>query len=887
MRKYVVLGVINLSLVLSGIFCNMGVLAQETDKNHSTVATLGAKHDNPVASSEAMIIAGNARFTVLTPELIRMEYTPSEKFEDKASLVFINRNLPVPKFSKKRNGKAITIKTEKIVLKYNGDGKPFTSENLTVEILLNNNKKTIWTPGKEDSLNLKGTTRTLDGANGWDYFKRLEKGILSRSGWAVVDDSKTNLFDGSTDWNWVTQRTDTVCIDWYLFAYGINYKKSLSDYTKVAGKIPVPPKYAFGYWWSRYWIYNDKELRELADNMKHFDIPMDVMVIDMDWHETYGFTSKKIESDPIGEWKGWTGYTWNKDLFPEPQKFLEWTNQQHLKTALNLHPASGIPTMEERYGEFARAYGFDTTKHEYIPFKMSEKKWAKTYFDVMLKPMEEQGIDFWWLDWQQYLQDKTIKNLGNTWWLNYTFFTNMEKQGKRPLLFHRWGGMGNHRYQVGFSGDTHTSWESLDFQPFFTATASNVGYGYWSHDIGGHQSNGRPTEGELYLRWIQYGVFSPILRTHSSKISLIERRPWMFPAYFVAMRDAIKLRYTLAPYIYKSARQTYETGISICHPMYYDYPETENAYSYKGQYMFGNDIMAAPVTAPISQINWLASKKIWLPQGDWFEYHSGSLLKGNQVIERSYAHDEIPFFCKAGSIIPMNPDVKNLQERPSVQVISFIPGTSVSSTELYEDDEFTNDYKLGKFSKRTVIRENTSDTTMKITIEPTMGNYLRMPEQQAFELKLLNTILPVSINVNGKIGSAKYLNTEMSTSIIIPEIPVTEKIEVLITFDQTFAHQLMVLDGNKGFLKRVAWITEKLKFAVAVDDWGGTLPNAIYETGNVTNLIFYHPEQVFTQMQRLNKLKASMSDVIRSISTIKPESVQPMIEYLGLIKTLQ
>ena len=878
MRNYIISAIVGLSLVLNS---EAWALGGNQTPQHTQGSTLVAP-DDPKASVDAVVVLGNARFTVLTPEIIRMEYSAKGQFEDKASFVFVNRKLAVPKFSKKIKDNVLTLKTEKLVLKYKSDGQAFNAKNLSVEILASGNKKTIWVPGLKDSLNLKGTLRTLDNANGWEYEKKLEQGIVSRSGWAVVDDSKTLLFDGSTDWNWVDKRTDDTGFDWYLFGYGDNYKNALADYVKIAGKIPVPPKYAFGYWWSRYWIYNDNELRNLVDNIRRFDIPMDVLIVDMDWHETYGLNSKKAEIDPMGEMKGWTGYTWNKKLFPEPNKFLEWTNQQHLKTALNLHLASGIPTMEERYGEFAKTYGFDTSRHEYIPYKMSEKKWAKTYFNTMLKPMEDQGVDFWWLDWQQYLQDKSIKELNNTWWLNYTFFSNMEKQGKRPLLFHRWGGMGNHRYQVGFSGDTRTSWESLDFQPYFTATASNVGYGYWSHDIGGHISNGSPTEGELYLRWIQYGVFSPILRTHSSKISSIERRPWMFPTYFDAMRDAIKLRYKLVPYIYKSAIQTYETGVSICHPMYYDYPSAENAYSFKGQYMFGRDIMVAPVTTPVSTENFLASKKIWLPEGDWFEYHSGSILKGNQVVERFYTTDEIPFFCKAGSIIPMNPDVKNLQEKPSVQVISFVPGTSSASTELVDDDGETDGYKLGEFSKRKVIRENTSDTTMKITIEPLAGSYHGMPAKQAFELRLLNTILPVSVLVNHKEASARYLNTELSSSISIPEMPVGEKVEVVLTFNRTFADQMKALDGNREFLKRVAWVTEKLKYMVAADDGIATLPNAIYEAGNTTNLIFYHPDQVFTQMLQLNKLKSNIPEILRSIPVFKTANPKPMIEYLGL-----
>jgi alpha-glucosidase (family GH31 glycosyl hydrolase) len=871
MRKLLTLSFIGFSLFLFSCGFAFG---QSSTLDINTKPSVTQR--NPVASPEAVITLGNARFTILTPELIRMEYSASGQFEDKASFVFINRKLPVPKFTKKSNGKTLTVKTDKLVLNYKSNGQSFNATNLAVEIIAGRNKKTTWIPGLKDTLNLKGTLRTLDGAKGWNYENKLEPGIVSRSGWALVDDSKSLLFDGATDWDWAALRKDTSCTDWYLFAYGSNYKKALLDYTTVAGKIPVPPMYAFGYWWSRYWIYNDNELRSLIDNIDRFDIPRDVLIIDMDWHETYGLN----ETDPMGELKGWTGYTWNRKLFPEPQKFFKWTDQQHLKTALNLHPASGIPSMEERYGEFAKNYGFDTSRREYIPFNMSDKKWANTYFNVMLKPMEEMGVDFWWLDWQQYLHDKTIKTLSNTWWLNYTFFTNMENQGKRPMLFHRWGGMGNHRYQVGFSGDTHTSWESLDFQPYFTATAANVGYGYWSHDIGGHISEGKPTEGELYLRWIQYGVFSPILRTHASKISLIERRPWMFPAYFEAMRKAIKLRYTLAPYIYKSAVQSYETGISICHPMYYDYPETESAYTFKGQYMFGNDIMVAPVTTPASQENGLASKKIWLPEGEWFEFHSGTLLKGNQITERFYAKDEIPFFCKAGVIIPMNPEVKNLQEKPNFQVISFVPGTAKATTKLYTDDGETNEYKAGKFSTRTVSRENISDTCMKISLAPALGSFNGMADKQAFELKLLNTILPVSVTVNGKKIEAKYLNTELATSIAISEMPVSEQIEVIVTFNRTFADQQKCLDGNKCFLRRVEYVTEKLKYEVAANNGIATLPNDIYEAGNTTNLIYYHPENVFAQMQQLNKLKANMPAIIKSIPELKATNLQAIINYL-------
>lgn len=132
------------------------------------------------------------------------------------------------------------------------------------------------------------------------------------------------------------------------------------------------------------------------------------------------------------------------------------------------------------------------------------------------------------------------------------------------MIYHRWGGLGSHRYQLGFSGDTYDTWDVLAFLPYFTATASNVGYGYWGHDIGGHmQMVKRPTEAEMMTRWIQYGVFTPIFKTHSNNSSRMERRIWAFPNHYEYMKDAIELRYALSPYIYDMARKAYDDEYAV------------------------------------------------------------------------------------------------------------------------------------------------------------------------------------------------------------------------------------------------------------------------------------------------------------------------------------
>ena len=263
---------------------------------------------NPKADDKAVVVAGNARFTVLTPRLIRMEWSDDGKFEDNKSLTFVNRNLVVPKFKVSQKGNKTNITTDFLTLRYNNDGKEFNEKNLEVKIK-DGKKQIVWRPGMTDDGNLLGTCRTLDGADGYDLKNGpLEQGIVSRNGWALVDDSKNHILvpDDSHWKEWVTVRPDGNRRDLYLFAYGNDYKQALADYQKVAGRAPLPPKYTFGYWWSRYWQYSDNEFKDLVDKLKSMDMPLDVLIVDMDWHDTFGLKSKNSAKDEYGQRIGWT-----------------------------------------------------------------------------------------------------------------------------------------------------------------------------------------------------------------------------------------------------------------------------------------------------------------------------------------------------------------------------------------------------------------------------------------------------------------------------------------------------------------------------------------------------------------------------------------------------
>lgn len=719
--------------------------------------------NNPQANPSAIVVSGNMRFTVLTPEIIRIEWSALNKFEDRASFVVVNRNLPVPAFTKKEENGYLYLTTDKLALRYKTGTHPVNNDpcspNLQISLQVNG-EEIIWFPGKKDPYNLKGTTRTLDNADG-DVRSWLEDGLISRSGWAVIDEklprndgSMSLMFDGSEGVDWVAQRQDPASLDMYFMGYGHDYKKALYDFTRIAGKMPMPPLYAFGYWYSKYQRYSEQDFKDIVNEVKSNDIPMDVMVIDMDWHRD-GYNNRTDRTE-------WTGWTWNEALFPNPPQFINWLHGQNLKTTLNLHPADGVGIYEANHDKLAA--DLNLPANQTIPWNIEKKNFYQAFFKNILRPHEDIGVDFWWLDWQQWMIARNEPSLGNTFWLNHVFFNDKKLQGKgRPFIFHRWGGLGNHRYQIGFSGDTFSNFPSLAFQPYFTATASNVCYGYWSHDIGGHQMvDNNP---ELYLRWIQYGVFSPLLRTHATNAANIERRIWKYEN-FPLMREAFQLRYALIPYIYTYARYAYDTGISLCRPMYYDFPERNEAYEYEGQYMFGNDILVAPVAKSDNGTGTVA-QTIWLPEGKWYEVVTGELLEGNQVVTRNFTREQIPYYYKQGAIIPLYPKLSHLKTRPDKLILQFVPGSSGEFL-FYEDEEDNDKYEQGActFTKITQSKENAVST---YTIHPRQGSFTGMPLQRSYRLELLLKSAPSSVEfVSGVTGTYQY---NAQTKIITVDLP--------------------------------------------------------------------------------------------------------------------
>jgi alpha-glucosidase (family GH31 glycosyl hydrolase) len=833
-------------------------------------SSLIAGNGSPLADPRAIVIWENARITVLTDRLLRLEWSENSVFEDSASLTFVNRKMPVPAFTCSLEKGWHILRTDWLELAYKEGGGRFNGKNTRITLTALE-PKTVWHPGLDDNQNLKGTTRTLDETEGAETVT-LEPGIISRSGWAVVDDSGTPLLSEES-LPWAAERqAGKGYQDIYFFGYGHDYRQALQDFTLVAGRIPLPPRYTFGYWWSRYWTYSDTELRALVQDFKEQKLPLDVLVIDMDWHETFGLSLRQPQFDAVGERKGWTGYTWNKKLFPDPEGFLDWAHAQGLKVALNLHPASGITSAEDKYESFRAAFDPESKAKYTYNYALEDSAWARAYLDTIIHPLEKQGVDLWWLDWQAWRESRKVKGLSNTFWLNHVFFTDAQSQGqKRPLILHRWGGLGNHRYQIGFSGDTFISWKSLEYLPYFTATAGNVGYGYWSHDIGGHMGEaGTP---ELYLRWLQYGVFSPILRTHATKNNELERRVWMFPELGDAMKEALLLRHALVPYIYSQARKCTDTGISLCRPLYWDEPESVEAYDNPDDYYFGDDLLACPVTQP-TDADGLVVKDIWLPKGKWFDTVHGALIEGGQKVTLDYALDEIPLFARAGAVIPKISAEQQVSENPDAYILDVYPGAD-GGCEIYEDDGVSQGYLQGIFATFDISQKQ-ERKRLCLNISERRGTYPGMKDAIAWKLRFIHRLAPSYVRVNGadipfskeeKQGCWSYDGETLSVVVSLAPCSAREAVSCELSFVSFAEEDFAALDWLPGILHRLPEVTRLMKDEVNRLDPIANIPVALQEYGSLPSRLAYFPSQAVDEIHAFHK--GFLDGLARSVTELE------------------
>jgi hypothetical protein len=662
------------------------------------------------ARPTAVIQDGAARFEVLSQGLIRLEYAADGRFEKRPTLTAVDRARPRGRFKTRLVDGVRVIRTAEMTLRYRVDGGPFDASNLALRL---RGRKSVFHPtfdGGDPARNLGGWYRGLDNQTGP---VALHGGLLSRDGWFLLDDTASPLLTEGGRWYEPRPQRSGPYQDGYLFAYGSDYVDALRDFRSLAGPAPLLPRKAFGVWFSRYTFYSARDYQRLVAAFRAHDVPLDVLVVDTDFKSP----------------NPWNGWQWTQPFSPDPGGFLSWAHTKGLDVALNVHPS--ISTQDPAYAAAdAAAGGLDQDGGRCVAFIPAEPApcgvwdWARrehvqSYFSLH-QPFEKQGVDFWWLDWNSDGSGADAPGLTPDAWINSLYAQRQGDRGSRWVPLSRIGASltdygaampgiwAEHRNTIHFTGDTWDRWEMLDFQSRFTAAeGAGIGHPYVSHDIGSFHADKLP--GDMYVRWVQLGAFQPILRLHSHHG---RRLPWEYerrPRRIAS--DFLRLRESLIPYTYTLARRAHDSGLPIVRAMYLHWPRLGAAYRFDRQYMYGDELLVAPVGTPGAR----ARKRVWFPPGEWVDIFTGQRHRGPRARSIAVPLERMPVFARAGAIVPRQPDASHAEQQRGDPLVLGVYGGDDGSFTLYEDAGDGLDYRRGRFSRtRFAWREGAGTATLVI-----------------------------------------------------------------------------------------------------------------------------------------------------------------------------
>lgn len=670
-----------------------------------------------MSERQTPIVFGNARFTVYTAGCVRLEYSQGGRFSEGPSLL-VGRKAAAPGRAAVRiRGRQLHLSTPRFTLRYTDDGQVFSAANLTITHRNKDGQPVTWAPGKRDAGNLGTVTRSLDqwkwcgGPNHYPV-----EGILSTDGGHFVADEPRVYWNARADWP--ECRGHAVQFDGYFFAYGNDYKGALKDYVTVFGPIPLVPRWVFGFWYSRWYAYTDKEFVALGRRYQREGIPIDVMIIDTDWR------------------CNWGGYDWNRRCFPRPEQAFRALHRLGLHTSLNDHPGydnyDALPADDSHIPALRRRLG-DLPHQGQWACDWSNRRAVEAWKDILLGPFFGQGMDFWWIDgWVK----PPFANTDSQLWANRVYYELTEaRTRRRGLVLARWGGVGSHRYPVQFSGDTPPEWEMLRHQVEFTTASAGLCAAYWSHDIGGFFN--REMDEELFIRWAQFGAMSPVFRTHSDHGV---REPWnVSPRARRLFRKQARIRGALAPYFYTLAREAHDTGLPLIRPLYLEYNDNDGGALYrKGQYTIGRDLLVIPADGPADKATGLFRKRAYFPNGRWLHLETAEVRKGMLDTSLDIPLDHIPTYVREGAILPCQRVGHNVGARaPAELQFDYYPSPfAPSEFVVYEDDGETREHERGRAARTRVRGSWAGGGLIEFAIDAPRGRYRGMPAARRYVVRV-------------------------------------------------------------------------------------------------------------------------------------------------------
>ncbi len=473
-------------------------------------------------------------------------------------------------------------------------------------------------------------------------------GLLDTAGWRLLDDTKSAVWTSS---GWVAPRPAHGDVeDGYLFVYGHDYAGALHTLAKLTGPSPLLPRSILGVWYSEYTSYSSKEIEtSVYPQFEANGTPLDTLSLDTTWKAP----------------NGWNGWEWNTTDFPDPTAFLSWARARGIDVTLNIHSSIASDDPQLAIAERVAGGRLATSTCTVGPctvWDWSSVAQAESNF-ALQAPLQREGVDFFWLDWCCDTSTVSMPGLTPDAWIDHLYAQELADAGRRGFVLARIGASeqdpegvfpagpwSNHTSAIAFTGDAWGTWNTLAREAELGPAEASIGEPYVSSDVGSFLGP-PPTQfgtdpPDLYDRWVQLGTFESILRLHSNHG---ERLPWQYPQPVQDDAESfLRLREALLPYTYTLAHRATTTGLPITAPLYLDDPNEAAAYDHPTEYLYGPDVLVAPVTTPGTP----AATTVWFPPGHWTDWFTGATYTGPSTAALSVPLSQMPVFVRQGGIVP-------------------------------------------------------------------------------------------------------------------------------------------------------------------------------------------------------------------------------------------
>ncbi len=574
--------------------------------------------------------------------------------------------------------------------------------------------------------------------------------LLSHQGYALFFDNSSlaSVDVGRSDGRfWIEYESEEGPLDLYYLG-GVNLREVLGEVATLLGRAPMPPRWALGYLQSTRHFEDQDELRRLPEAIREKGLPCDALIFLSTYGEALGWNRGvgHLECEPT--------------LLPEPASFFAELRGQHFHVITHeypvLHPDS--PLYQEAEGKEylldagyaqpapgARPPAVYQEGQRYLDFSQREvrKWWWRQH-----RSLCRYGVDGWWLDGGEGPPSR-VKLRGGAGTVLHNRYDLMRQQAfeegeaadrpdGRVFLLCRSGGAGMQRHGGAcWSGDINNTFGTLEAQLHAGLSMALSGVPYWGTDIGGFY-HAVPETGELFARWFQFGAFCPVFRAHGRIWR--EHLPWAHGSEVEGVcRRFLELRYRFMPYTYTLAWQAHRLGLPLMRPLVLNYPEDPCVWDLASEYMWGDDVLVAPVTRA-GATHW----PVYLPAGTWYDFWTHERHDGPCGVSAAAPLERLPLFVRAGAILPLGPAVQYHDEQALTDVTLLVYGGTRSSFTLYEDDGMTRAYERGRYAL-TEFECDSNPERLTLRIASPRGEGALIPAGRAYTLQVYALHAPRSV----------------------------------------------------------------------------------------------------------------------------------------------